>query len=439
MSSAYVLGLGKSGTAALRLLSAQGYHVQGFDSNDNESLKVKQLDLQTRGIPVYLGRFPDFGAEPLPELIVVSPGINWYHPTLEQARSLGIRVIGEVELGWQYLQHLPWVGITGTNGKSTTTALIAQIWQSAGIRTIACGNIGVPICEVALNLQNLEWVIAELSSYQIEASPSVSPEIGIWTTFTPDHLDRHGTLENYSRIKGSLLKNSKYAILNGDDAYLESVRHHWQGGIYTSVKSQIRDGWVWYRGEQILPVSCFQLLGEHNLQNLLMAVTAAKLAGIRNGAIEAGARQFKGMPHRLEIVHRYQNLRFINDSKATNYDAGVVALRSVNAPSILIAGGQAKEGDPQVWLELIKQKVSHVLLIGSASKLFANLLAGVGFTNYEITQTLERAIPRAVVLGQAINAQVDVLLSPACASFDQFANFEERGDRFRSLCQQYQE
>jgi UDP-N-acetylmuramoylalanine--D-glutamate ligase len=329
------------------------------------------------------------------------------------------------------------VGITGTNGKSTTTALVAQIWQSAGVKAIACGNIGVPICEVALNSGDLEWVVAELSSYQIEASPSVSPHIGIWTTFTPDHLERHGTLLNYSNIKGSLLRRSNYAILNGDDAYLASVQADWQGAIYTHVQKQIKDGWVWYEGEKLFPVSEFQLLGEHNLQNLLMAVTAARIANFSKEAIVRGVSSFRGIAHRLEVVHRYRNLLFINDSKATNYDAALVGLRSVNSPVILIAGGQAKTGDPQAWLTLINQKVSTVLLIGSASELFAGLLADSGFNNYEITHSLENAILRSVALGSNFSEEVTVLFSPACASFDQFANFEERGDHFRTLCQEY--
>ncbi len=436
---AYVLGLGKSGFAAARLLHYQNYAVQVFDNNCNDILEERQQELEAHNIAVYLQKFPDFSNHKLPELLVVSPGISWYHPTLETARQLGIKVIGEVELAWQYLRSLPWVGITGTNGKSTTTALIATIFQTAGLRAIACGNIGLPICTVALDYLKgeleIDWIIAELSSYQIEASPSVSPRIGVWTTFTPDHLERHGTLERYSQIKGGLLRRSQKAILNGDDAYLASIKSQWQGAIYTSVQDHIRDGYVVWQDERLFPISQFQLLGEHNLQNLLLAVATARSVGIDPQHISRAVAQFRGMPHRLEVVAKYKNLVFINDSKATNYDSSAVALRAVTPPVILIAGGQAKDGNAEEWLKLIQEKTAKVLLIGSASQQFAEMLAQVGYTNYLECKTLENAVNQAVLDGRSFNSEVTVLFSPACASFDQFANFEQRGDRFRALCQ----
>lgn len=436
---AYVLGLGISGFAAARLLQYQNYRVQVFDSNSNATLVQRQQELAKENIAVYLQQFPDFTDGVLPELLVVSPGIPWYHPTLETARQLGIKVIGEVELAWQYLHHLPWVGITGTNGKSTTTALTASIFQSGGLRAIACGNIGLPLCEVALDYLRgslvIDWIIAELSSYQIESSPSVSPCIGIWTTFTPDHLDRHGTLERYRQIKASLLQRSQKVVLNGDDAYLASIKSQWQGAIYTSIRSHIRDGYVVWQEKQLFPISQFQLLGDHNLQNLLLAVAAACLVGIDPQHISKAVAQFQGMPHRLEVVARWGNLVFINDSKATNYDSSVVALKAVNAPVILIAGGQAKTGTATEWLKLIQEKVAKVLLIGTASKEFAEMLTQVGYSDYLECEILENAVNQAVRCGQSLGEPVTVLFSPACASFDQFANFEQRGDRFRELCQ----
>ncbi len=435
----YVLGLGISGFAAACLLQYKNYRVQVFDTNCNETLQERQRKLEAQNIAVYLQKFPDFSNHELPELLVVSPGISWYHPTLEKARQLGIKVVGEVELAWQYLRSLPWVGITGTNGKSTTTALIATIFQTAGLRAIACGNIGLPICTVALSYLKgeleIDWIIAELSSYQIEASPSVSPRIGVWTTFTPDHLDRHGTLERYSQIKASLLERSQKAILNGDDAYLASIKSQWQGAIYTSIQDHIRDGYVVWQDERLFPTSQFQLLGEHNLQNLLLAVATARSVGIDPQHISRAVAQFQGMPHRLEVVARYENLVFINDSKATNYDSSAVALRAVTPPVILIAGGQAKAGNAEEWLKLIQEKTAKVLLIGSASQRFAEMLTQVGYTNYLECETLENAVNQAVLYGRSFNSKVTVLFSPACASFDQFANFEQRGDRFRALCQ----
>jgi UDP-N-acetylmuramoylalanine--D-glutamate ligase len=432
-----VLGLGKSGISSARLLQQKGYQVQVFDQKSSADLLSKQAVLEKENIQVYLGSFPDFAHASLPELLIVSPGISWTHPTLEMARNLGIKVMGEVELAWQYLNHLPWVGITGTNGKTTTTALVAHLWQGAGYRAVACGNIGVPISEIALNPDGVDWIIAELSSYQIEASPSVSPQIGIWTTFTPDHLDRHGTIEAYSNIKHSLLKRSQWAIFNGDDPYLASLGLTGDRIIYTRVREQIRDNAIYFQQKQLCSIGGWQLLGEHNLQNLLMAVMAHHLAGIPTENLTQSIATFKGISHRLEVVGKIGNLTIINDSKATNYDASIVALRSIEQPVLLIAGGQAKAGDPSQWLDMIQAKVKRVFLIGSAVELFQKFLMDRGYVEIEISHTLEQAIASAIQFSQTLAEPVTLLFSPACASLDQFHNFEQRGDRFREICQQY--
>lgn len=437
MSIAQVLGLGKSGIASARLLQQKGYQVQIFDQKHSPNLLAKQELLAQENITAFLGRFPNFDSDLLPELLIVSPGISWAHPTLQTARNIGIKVIGEVELAWQYLQHLPWVGITGTNGKTTTTALVTHLWQGAGYRAVSCGNIGTPISEIALNSAGIDWIIAELSSYQIEASPSVSPQIGIWTTFTPDHLDRHGTIEAYSAIKHSLLQRSRWAIFNGDDPYLANLSLRGTDIFYTRLVEQIRENYIYFQQQKLCPLEGWQLLGDHNLQNLLMAVTAARLAGISGESLAKSIPTFQAISHRLEKVGQIANLTLINDSKATNYDASVVALRSIEQPVLLIAGGQAKAGDPQPWLDLIKAKVVRVFLIGSAENLFQELLANGGYTQTEITHTLEIAVDRAIRFSQSFAEPLTLLFSPACASFDQFTNFEQRGDRFKQICQQY--
>lgn len=453
MSSAYVIGLGRSGIAAARLLKQQGWQVTVSDSSSAESLQSVQQSLANEGITVQLGnRFmPDLA---LMQQIVVSPGVPWDLPALVKARELGIETLGEVELAWRTLKAFPWVGVTGTNGKTTTTALIAAIFQAAGFEAPACGNIGYAICEVALQaldpeLPTPDWVIAELSSYQIESSPSVAPRIGVWTTFTPDHLSRHYTLENYYNIKAHLLRQADYQIFNGDDPYLRQVGQDWQNAYWTSVTGKanllcppergayIEDGWAVVQKEPIVPVSTLRMVGSHNQQNLLMAVLAARLAGIEKTAIVNAIESFPGVPHRLEHICTWNQIDFINDSKATNYDAAEVGLSAVAAPVILIAGGEAKAGDDLGWLQTIQAKAAAVLLIGSAAPVFAQRLSEVGYTTYEIVETMDRAVIRGAELAKTQNAKV-VLLSPACASFDQYANFEQRGDHFRQLCQQLQ-
>ncbi|MBD2027578.1 UDP-N-acetylmuramoyl-L-alanine--D-glutamate ligase, partial [Leptolyngbya sp. FACHB-711] len=360
-------------------------------------------------------------------------------------RNLVIETIGEIELAWRALRDRPWVAITGTNGKTTTTALIAAIFQTAGINAPACGNIGYPACELALVAEPPDWIIAELSSYQIESSAGVAPTIGVWTTLTPDHLSRHKTLENYYSIKAHLLHQSRYQILNGDDPYLRQAASQWQEAYWTSVSGKanlpgnpnhgayIEEGWAIVQGEPIIPVSALRMVGDHNQQNLLMAVLAARLAGIETAMIETAIRTFPGVSHRLEQICTWQGIDFINDSKATNYDAAEVGLAAVQAPVILIAGGEAKAGDDRQWLNLIQQKAAVVLLIGTAAPAFAARLQQIGYSSCEIVETMERAVQRSAELGQQQHAKV-VLLSPACASFDQYANFEQRGDHFRQLC-----
>lgn len=450
MPNASVVGLGKSGIAAARLLQRQGWQVTVSDRGTSEALQQQQQELGAAGITVKLGDAFDPTVDS-PELIVVSPGVPWDIPGLVRARELGIPTIGEMELAWQHLQDCPWVGITGTNGKTTTTALIAAIFQAAGFHAPAFGNIGYAACEVALAEKRPDWAIAELSSYQIEASSAVSPRIGVWTTFTPDHLSRHKTLENYYNIKAHLLSQSKFQVFNGDDPYLQTIGQQGLAPVqseacWTSVTGKenligdpaqgvyIQDHWVVAQGQLILPANLLRMPGRHNLQNLLMAVAVARLAGIEKSAIAHAIATFPGVPHRLEHICTWKGIDFINDSKATNYDAAEVGLSAVKSPAILIAGGEAKIGDDTAWLNRIQEKAAAVLLIGSAAPTFAERLQQVGYSNYEIVETMDRAVERSRELAPQLAAAV-VLLSPACASFDQYPNFEQRGEHFRQLCQ----
>ncbi|MCL2924640.1 MAG: UDP-N-acetylmuramoyl-L-alanine--D-glutamate ligase [Trichodesmium sp. MAG_R04] len=443
MSKAHIIGLGKSGVAAARLLKENDWEVELSDQNTSDSLQQKERQLAQEGIAVKLDYL--FEPETSLDLVVVSPGVPWDLPALQRSREIGIETIGEMELGWRYLKSSSWVGITGTNGKTTTTALTAAIFQTAGLSGSACGNIGYAACELALQKTPTDWVIAEISSYQIESSNTLSPQIAVWTTFTADHLSRHYNLENYFNIKADLLNRSEVQILNGDDYYLrQNTAHLWNNPYWTSIQGKdsllgdvtkgiyLEDGWVVGFGEKIVSVESLQMLGNHNQQNLLMAVAVAKLAGIEKEAIAEAVRNFPGIPHRLEYVCRWNGVDFFNDSKATNYDAAAVALRAVPGPVLLIAGGQSKEGNDNDWLRQIKEKVIFVLLIGSAAQFLAKRLQKINFRNYETVENMQRAVIRGAALSKTYDAKV-VLLSPACASFDQYQNFEERGNNFRKL------
>lgn len=454
MPTAEIVGLGRSGIAAARLLNNNGWQVTLVDSATESQIasraNSKQLQearqLEREGVTVRLNSGILTGAV---DTIVVSPGVPWDLKALETARKQGIETIGEIELAWRYLQRIPWVGITGTNGKTTTTALIAAIFQAAGLNAPACGNIGHAACELAIahssNVADFDWIIAELSSYQIESSQELTPQIGIFTTFTSDHLSRHKTLENYYRIKASLLHRCRYKIINGDDRYLQTAGLEFGDVVWTSVRGKnsfnddrrievyLEDGWINAFGELIAPVSLFKMPGEHNLQNLLVAVAAAKLAGIDKQAIAKAITTFPGVKHRLEYVCTWEGIKFINDSKATNYDAAEVGLNSVESPAILIAGGKAKTGDDTAWIDRIKAQTASVLLIGEAAPKFAQRLQDCGYDNYQIVETMEKAVAQSIPLAKEHQAKV-VLLSPACASFDQYLSFEARGEHFKQLC-----
>ena len=446
-----VFGLGRSGQGAARLLLARGEQVRLLDSASGPDLQQRADRLAAEGITVELGcplalsSFLDEGA--LPARVVVSPGIPFDHPTLEQLRDRGVAVAGEMELAWEALQPSRWIGITGTNGKTTVTSLVGHLLQQAGLDAPTCGNIGTSAAELALAClegRRPDWLVAELSSFQIEAAPSVAPAIGVWTTLTPDHLDRHGTVERYRAIKASLLRQCERQVLNGDDPDLRAHAADWANADWvvngprrdvggTPACLWVENGWVMADEGRLLPVEALAMPGAHNRQNLLLATAVGRHAGLDGPTMEAAFRSFPGVPHRLERIRDHGGITYYNDSKATNYDAALVALQSLEGPLVVLAGGRAKRGEPASWLATLAEKAGAVVLFGEAMPTFAELLGASAFPGrVEQREHLDEALPLAAELARAIGATA-VLLSPACASFDQYKDFEQRGDHFRQL------
>jgi len=383
--------------------------------------------------------------------VVISPGISWTHPTLEALRTRGIPVRGEMAVAWEALKERPWIGITGTNGKTTVTHLLHHVLSHGGLQAPMAGNMGFSAAELALEFlegssPQPDWVVMEMSSYQIEAAADVAPRIGIWTTLTPDHLERHGSLEAYRAIKRGLLERSQLAILNGDDPDISRSRFSW-GQTRVSWVSTVQeasekdgcrlsvshDGWVCDGERKLFSADALAMPGAHNRQNMLLVTAAALEAGLQPETIESALRCFEGVPHRLESLGTVQGIPVFNDSKATNYDAAAVGLQSVPNPVVLLAGGQTKEGDAQPWLRLLKERSSAVVLFGSGADELRGLIEASAFTGAVSThRDLDDAVPQALELARQQQAG-SLLLSPACASFDQYSDFEARGNHFREL------
>ena len=447
-----VIGLGRSGIGAARLLRAQGHPVQLLESRGGETLAAQAASLAREGIrvqleaPLALESLPD----PPPAAVVVSPGIRWDHPGLAAMRARGIAVIGEMTLAFAATRPIPWVGITGTNGKTTVTHLVQHLLSQGGLGAPLCGNVGISAAEVALacldpGRPRPDWLVVELSSYQIEQSPELAPAIGVWTTLTPDHLERHGTIDHYRAIKRRLLENASVRILNGDDADLRARAASWDGAAWITAGPRaglppgltpslwIEQGQVQGPEGALFAADALAMPGEHNRQNLLLATAVALEAGLAAATIEAGLRSFPGVPHRLERLRERRGIVWFNDSKATNYDAAAVALRALEGPLVVLAGGEAKQGEAGDWLAQLRRQAAAVVLYGQARDRFAALLSEAGYGGEQYCcEGLQEAVPLAEGLATRLGCR-GVLLSPACASFDQYRDFEARGDHFRQL------
>ena len=452
-----VLGLGRSGLGAARLLHQRGEPVLVLESGAGEAQQRSAEQLRSEGIrvqldtPLIIASLDALGFTP--PRVVVSPGIRWDHPCLQALRQRGIGTVGEITTAWEATRPVPWIGITGTTGKPTVTHLVAHLLAEAGLDAPMCGNVGYSAAELALQRlspgQHLpQWLVVELSSYQIEAAPQLAPRIGLWTTLTPDHLERHGSLDNYRAIKRSLLERSAVRILNADDPDLRSRAGSWDQARWVTAQPRQRaleagiDPHLWIEADQVMTAAgtaplldarALAMPGDHNRQNLLMAVAVGLELGLEGAVMEAALRSFPGVPHRLERIRQLDGVTWFNDSKATNYDAAEVALRALQGPLVVLAGGESKRGDAEGWLRGLRREAAAVVLFGAARTAFSQLLEQ-GHYGGAVHQVdgLNDAVPLARQLAQQLQCRA-VLLSPACASFDQYRDFEARGEHFRQL------
>jgi UDP-N-acetylmuramoylalanine--D-glutamate ligase len=445
-----LFGLGGSGVATARGLTAGGAEVAAWD--DDEAARSKAREAGLALVDLGGADWRAFAA------LVLAPGAPLTHPephwTVRRARAAGVEVIGDIELFCRERRRAapgsPFVAITGTNGKSTTTALAAHLLGQAGRDVQLGGNIGVPILDLEPPSAERAHVI-ECSSFQIDLAPSIDPTIGALLNLTPDHLDRHGTMQNYAAIKERLVAEAKVALIGVDDEFCRAIVARLRArqdptperlvaisaGAEPSADVFVEGGKIVLRGEGhketfIALAGARALRGAHNAQNAAFAAAVAREFGLSAGEIGRGLASFPGLPHRMEEVGRIGRTIFVNDSKATNADAAEKALLSFS-DIFWIAGGKAKEGGLEP-LRALFPRIAKAYLIGAASEAFAATLAGSAA--FERSGTLEAATAAAARDASASAApEPVVLLSPACASYDQFANFEARGEKFRSLVQ----
>jgi UDP-N-acetylmuramoylalanine--D-glutamate ligase len=436
-----VVGLGKSGLAAAHFLKTLGARVTVSDARP--AMLIAELsELLEQGFSVEAGSHGllTFRRQ---DLIVVSPGVPMSTPELTQVRAMGAHIVGELELGAQYLQGEV-IAVTGSNGKTTTTSLIGEILKAAGRPTLVGGNIGRPVTAMVEESSAESWSVLEVSSFQLETVETFKPRIALVLNITPDHLDRHGTFEAYAALKARITEfqtGEDFLILNGEDkdtqmiaaktkaqVYWFSGRRPMKQGAFVHGESILfvpREG---AKAEPVMPVAEISLAGAHNVENVLAAVCAARLAGVESETIRAAVLAFKAVEHRLEFVREVGGVRYYNDSKATNVDATMKAVEAFAGGIHLILGGKDKGSDYRLLEPLLRERVKTVITIGSAAEKIERQLDGL--VKIERAETLQRAV--AFAQGAAVAGDT-VLLAPACASFDQFENYEQRGRVFKEL------
>ena len=440
--NALVLGMARSGLAAAEFLSKRGARVRVSDKRPEQELRTEIKLLRERGIDYEVGGHAEESFVTA-DFVVVSPGVPLSLPLLQKTSHSGKEVISEIELASRFLQGRV-VGITGSNGKTTTTTLVGEMLKAANFNVQVGGNIGTALSSLVDHSTPETITVIELSSFQLEAIPTFRPGVAVLLNITPDHLDRYNSFNDYAQAKLNIVRNqtpSDCAVLNLDDEMLRSFRQEVHSRVYWfSTKGEVTRG-TYLQGDQLIFASGaqkeivtsrkgIQLPGRHNLENIAAAITAARLVNVPSIKIAETLKQFRGVEHRLELVAEINGIRFFNDSKATNTDATAKALESFDAGIVLILGGRDKGSDFTVLSPLIREHVRNLILIGEATEKIASQLNGTApmVRATSLDHAAELAFERA-------HSGEVVLLAPACASFDMFQNYEHRGRAFKAAVQ----
>lgn len=437
-----VVGAGRSGIAVAGFLLRKGAVVILTDNREIVSLGNALDELVQAGLQTALGKYPDV-REGAFDAVVVSPGVPPDVPPVALARQYGIPVLGELELAYRFASA-PMVAITGTNGKTTTTTLVGEIFRAAGLRTMVGGNIGLPLVDVVEEYGPSDVIVAEVSSFQLETADHFRPRVAVILNITPDHMDRHGTMDNYTAAKARIFARqgpADFTVLNYDDPRTRALADSTGGKvIFFSYKHNLEEGVFVYGGmitvclngidTDIVPVREVAIPGLHNLENAMAAVAVACVLGVAPEVLARTLRSFPGVEHRLEAVAQKNGVLYVNDSKGTNPDASIKALEAYDHPIVLLAGGRNKGNDFTEYARLIKQKVRVLVVLGECAGEIEQAARAAGCNNILRAPDFREAVIMAHTSARPGDV---VLLSPACASWDMFNNYEERGDLFREI------
>jgi UDP-N-acetylmuramoylalanine--D-glutamate ligase len=436
-----VVGLGKSGIAAAQALAKRGAQVSVQDAKHPDEIEAQLITyLQNEKITCYFASVPD---DPSAfDLIVLSPGVSLDVPFVKEAVCKGVWVTGELELAYQLgLGH--YIAITGTNGKTTTTTLVGEMYKSADRDTAVVGNIGVAVTTKAISATDNTWMITEVSSFQLETIRHFRPQVSAILNLTPDHMDRHKSMEEYGRVKARIFENQKssdFLIINYDDKPCYQLAKQARATVVPFSRKEelafgafMLDGMIAIRDQAgVETLFCHQdelmIPGTHNLENALAATAIAYFSGIPAEVIRRTLREFAGVEHRIEFVNEIDGVRFVNDSKGTNPDAAIKAIESMPAPIFLIAGGYDKGSDFAKLIDAFEGKVEMALLLGKTASKIKEAAESKGFTKTIILKDMDACVKEAF---RQAKPGTTVLLSPACASWDMYDNFEQRGQHFK--------
>lgn len=437
-----VVGAGKSGLAAASFLAGKGAAVTLTDASQPEFPEGELERLVAAGVRLALGGYPEVKPDSF-DLVVMSPGIPLTVEPAQLASKHGIALTGEMELAYRFCRA-PLVAVTGTNGKTTTTALLGEIFQQSGKRTLIAGNIGIPLVKEVERYGPQDIIVAEVSSFQLETTTDFKPKVALILNITPDHLDRHGTMEGYINAKAKIFANQgagDCTILNYDDPLTRSLadrtparviwfsrREVLQEGVYAAEGRIIAN--FGGAGEFICRQDEIGIPGAHNLENALAAIAAARAMGVAIPDLVHTLKTFQGVPHRLEPVAEINGVRYINDSKGTNPDASIKALEAYTEKIVLIAGGKNKGSNFDAFAEKVKEKVRVLVVLGQSAAAIAAAARSKGFEEILHANSFEEAV---LLAHQAARPGEIVLLSPACASWDMFNSYEERGELFKKI------